>query len=198
MMKQILVFFLFSCLVFGCAGSNLENLSTASPNSSTLSYDAGQVPQPNPYTVELPPASEVRLPTPNEDSGERVRPLRQGEAAPMNGLLFNGPAVARLEIEFRGQAAQCLIDRRADQQRLIARATADIQQLQTTIETDRRVNNILLEARDRELRQIYGTSNELIRRSSVPNVLNTVLWTAGGVLAGAGLVSVLYLFVPRM
>lgn len=182
----IIPLFLF---LFSCASAYSEPLT----RSTTFqpAYDAG-TPETSVYAVELPEPEEVRLPPPSEDSGERIRPLRQGESSPFNGVLFNGPAVARLEIEFRGQAARCLIERRTDQQRLIARALFDIQVLQNTLETERRVQRIFLESRDNELNRLYSTSNELLRRSS-PNVLNTVLWTAGGLLTGAGIMSTIYL-----
>ena len=186
-----LLFLLLFGFCTSCASAYSEPMQRGTTFSAVTSSDSG-IPETSVYQVELPPVEEVRLPAPSEDSGERIRPVHLGEPAPFNGVLFNGPSVARLEVEFRGQAARCLIERRSDQQRLIARVTADIQLLQSAMDTERRVNRILLDSRDNEINRVYNTSNDLLRRSS-PNILNTVLWTAGGVLAGAGVMSTIYL-----
>lgn len=192
---DILIF--LSILVFSCAGTTINqqqdlNFSTEIPYPT---YDAGLPEiQLSSYGTTLPSIEETRtMPEFNPDSGEAIFPLRTGQPAPSNGVLFNGPAVARLEVEFRGQASRCLIERRADQERIISAATRDLQLLQSTITTDRTISRIVLDARDRELRRNQETYNELLRRSNPNNILNTVLWVGGGVMAGAGLVSLIYL-----
>ena len=147
----------FTNLLFSCSS---PQITLQSPSSSLQPYDV-----PASYDVDLSVYNDITLPpvgdasvvirSSTEDSGETVAPMRQGQAAPFPGVLFNGPAVARIEVEFRGQQEQCRIDRQADLQRLSARAVADIRLLQTTVDTITQSYTLRLRNQQEELNQVY-------------------------------------------
>lgn len=118
-------------------------------------------------------------------NGEQITPLREHQRAPYNGVLFNGPATARLEIEFRGMQSQCLIDRRADVERVSAIARRDISILQNTISSNNRTSQILLSGRDAEINLLYRNQQQL--NSSNFSVPYLVIGGAGALVLGFGI-----------
>lgn len=107
------------------------------------------------YRVILPSVSDASVRF-SDDAGEIIAPLRSGQPAPFAGVLFNGPAVARVEVEFRGQREQCRINSQADLDRMAARSIADIALLQTTINTLTETYLLRLRTQEAELNQVYN------------------------------------------
>lgn len=131
------------------------------------------------------PTSDARL-TINNSNGEQIAPLREHQRAPFNGVLFNGPATARLEVEFRGLQSQCLIDRRSDVERINALALRDISILQNTISSERRTNQILLSGRDAEINILYRNQQQ-INSSANPSLPYLIIGGAGALVLGFGI-----------
>ena len=193
-MKNYIAIFLVFLQLVGCAamaplptlGSHSYNPDVALPE---INVDA--------YTVVLPPIPDVRLTMPTADggagpNGEAIVALHLHQAAPWPGVLFNGPALAFVEVEYRGQAERCLIDRRADLERVGARALADIRNLQATIGAQRTAYDLMLHGRDEEITRLYTYAQH---QNSNP-LLDKILWAGGGLLLGVGLTSV-YIVLSR-
>src|SRR5574337_1182151 len=120
-------------------------------------------------------------------NGEQITPMRQGDRAPYNGVLFNGPATAYLQVEYRSQAQRCLIDRQHDVSLAVARYNADIASMRLALDTQRRMDQIVINGRDQDISSLLRINDQL-RRSSGPNIGNDLLWAGGGFLIGAVLV----------
>jgi len=135
------------------------------------------------YRITLPASDAGSVFVMNSSSGELVAPLRQGQPAPFPGVLFNGPATARVEVEFRGQQARCLIDRQADIDRVAARAVTDIRLLQVTLNTNSLSYNLMLRSRDEEIQRLY---EQLITATRPASVLSHVLTGASSFVLGFG------------
>lgn len=131
---------------------------------------------------------------PRPDSGELIAPMRQGEQAPFNGVLFNGPALARVEVEFRGEQQRCLIDRQADIQRVVAQSIRDINLVRNTSQTNETIYRVMLQTRDQEIERMqrYIRANE---NRNNENVLNYVFIGAGAAILGAGIAGTIVYFV---
>jgi hypothetical protein len=145
------------------------------------------------YHVSIPPPEDAGLIIANRGNpNELVAPLRQNQPAPFPGVLFNGPVLARVEVEFRGQQEQCRIDRQRDVDILAARALTDIRLLQTSINAQGSSYRLMLESRDVEIERLY---NQLLSTSQQFPVwqfalglsASLVVGTALGTLLGFGL-----------
>jgi hypothetical protein len=112
-------------------------------------------------------------------NGEIITPLRRGQPAPYNGVLFNGPSVARLNVEFRAQAAQCAIMRQTDLDSMRALALRDISLLNASLDSQREVSRIMLRSRDEEISRMFN----YIRRQQ-PQQQNHIWNYVGAVAAG--------------
>jgi hypothetical protein len=121
-------------------------------------------------------------------TGELIAPLRAGQPAPYNGVIFNGPAVARVVTEFQAQATQCVIDRQADVDRLRAIAIRDINLLNTSLVSQRRVYELMIQSRDIELRRFYNLTLQANNNNSI-NPWPIVLSGLGGLVLGGGIMS---------
>lgn len=120
----------------------------------------------------------------SSDTGELIAPLRTNQSAPFNGVLFNGPAIARIQVAFSGQQERCLIERRSDLQMLSARAIADLQTEQ----------NLYLSNQQRYEVMLTNRENEIQRLSNVTHY-NPWLMTGIGVLTGLSLFGLTYAIV---
>lgn len=117
-------------------------------------------------------------------NGEAIVPLRQRDPAPFNGVLFNGPAVARVAVEFSAQQRMCLIDRRHDVDLLTARYTQDIESLRLALSTQGRTDQILLNGRDADLVRLNRLLDQQVRASRPPHLGEGVVWAGAGLLLG--------------
>lgn len=168
--------------------------------------------RPNPYTVDVATIpitidhdayTSIQL-TPSDagfgfggggDSGELLAPLRRGQVAPFPGVLLNGPALARVEVEFRAQDTMCRINRQAELDRLAARALADIQLIQTSLNAQTQSYVLMLSSRDQEIDRLYRWI-QANPPQGVP-VMPVVLGTLGGILVGAGVGALLGVTLGR-
>jgi len=155
-MKQKIFF--ISIFLTACSARQRQEL--APPNF--IPIDASQIyyVDRDAYHITLPTSSEVSINLPITDgggpNGEIIVPMRAGQQAPFNGVLFNGPAVARVNVEFRAQQAQCLINRRADIDRVVAISLRDIDNLNASIEAQRRTYEAIIRNRDSEINRLYN------------------------------------------
>lgn len=120
--------------------------------------------------------------------GEAIASMRSGQLAPFPGVLFNGPALAHLEVEYRGLAQRCTIDRITELNRLRAQARADLDHVDTILLTERQITNILLTGRDREIVRLQTQLNNVNNPSIVP----TVLMITGSAVVGAGVIGIIW------
>ena len=185
-----------SMLLIACSAT--QRTPVAPP--SVYNGDAGSIAvvDQDAYNITLPSAADVSIHLPVVDgagpSGEIIAPLRTGSPAPFNGVLFNGPAVARIEVEFRGQAAQCRIDRQTDIERMRAMAVRDIGLLNVTIHSQDQVYNLMLRSRDQEITRLY---NYIQANNNPPiNLWPYVGLSLGGLVLGAGVMSAFFLLRP--
>lgn len=112
--------------------------------------------------------------------GEAVAPLRRTQQAPFDGVLFNAPALATIEVEFRASDAVCRVNGRAAQQRLAARAVADIERLQTSFRAHDTIARSIVSQQERD----YQTLSNSVRQIRSGETLRTVGWVSLGVLSG--------------
>lgn len=172
--------------------------SSISPNSRTPSNynenfeDAGiTVIDLDVYQQTQPDSLEPRPMNLNPTNGELITPLRESERAPFQGVLFNGQAAARIEVEFTGLQRQCSIDRTYDLNRLRAVALRDITTLQTTLQTDRRLYQTILNSRNNEINFLYSS------QQTQPNILYLAAGGVGFLTLGFGIGIVTGLLVAR-
>lgn len=120
-------------------------------------------------------------------NGEQITPLHQNDRAPYNGVLFNGPATAYLQVEYRSQAQRCLIDRQHDVALAVARYNADVASLHLALNTQRQMDQIVINGRDADVQSLLRL-NQQIQRNNGPNLGNDLLWAGGGFLLGVVLI----------
>jgi hypothetical protein len=121
-------------------------------------------------------------------NGEMIVPLRQDARAPFNGVLFNGPAVARIQVEFQAQQDRCVIDRRHDVALVVARYNSDIASLQLAMDTQRRTDQVLLNGRDTDIARLNRLLTQQSNAANGPHIGEGLVWAGGGLLLGAILV----------
>lgn len=184
----LLVLFLFH--TFACS-STIPNQGTI-PLATT--YGDASVVATDVVLLGLPPnvmagttsgdAGTPPLVTTGGPNGEIIVPLRQREPAPFNGVLFNGPAIARVSVEFSGQQRMCLIDRRHDVDLLTARYTEDVQSLQLALATQARTDQILLNGRDADMVRLNRLLEQQTRASNPPHLGEGIVWAGAGFVLG--------------
>lgn len=138
------------------------------------------------YSIHLSDATQgiaLAISDGSGPNGERLTPLRTGQPAPFNGVLLNGPAVARVDVEFRGQQTQCLINRQADVDRVTAMAIRDIEALTNSLDSQRRAYELMIRSRDSEITRLYDYSRN---RNQPVNVWPYVAIGLGGLALGIG------------
>ena len=178
---------IFSLLLF-----LLSTSCSSSQQSETLSYpripiEEFVIPSEH-YSVDVPEietdATAFSRNTFSSDTGELISPLRTNQPAPFNGVLFNGPAIARIQVTFSGQQERCLIERRADLQTLSARAIADLQTQQNLYLSNQQRYEVMLTNREQELQRLSNVTH-----------YNPWLLTGIGVLTGLSLFGLTYAIV---
>jgi hypothetical protein len=198
--KRIISLLMLLLMCGACAASNPHH-----PTFANTSPDAGTL-TPVPVTLQgLPDAytvdedvSDAALPlTPAPGAnGEAIVPLNRGSQAPFNGVLFNGPAVARVAVEFRTQQQRCTLERERDLSLFRARYDADIASLQLALNTQLRTDQVLLNSRDADIARLNRLLEGYQRQSSGPHLLEGLVWAGGGLIVGALVVGVIAITVP--
>jgi hypothetical protein len=132
-------------------------------------------------TIEVQPVLSVGTGA----NGEMVTPLSMGSRAPYNGVLLNGPAVARISVEFRGQQERCMIEQNRAVSLVEARYTADTASLQLALDTLRRTDQVVINGLDSDVARLNRLLEVQRREASGPHVLEGLAWAGGGLLVGA-------------
>jgi hypothetical protein len=184
-MKPLKSFSVVMALVMGCAATRPATLSaTSTPVLESPEYalvidrDVYTLPEAMPVSVFYDSNTPImRGPFVN---GEAVSPIRRTQPAPFDGVVFNPAAVARVEVEFRGQQALCYVDSRRDQQAIAARANADLDRLIVSFRTHDSLARSIIEQQQRD----YSTLVRATQQASSSNVWRSVGWTTVGVLSG--------------
>jgi hypothetical protein len=201
MSKQLLsLFLLFIAFLnaFGCSSN--QGIRTA--NTSVSSPDASVFIAPDVVLLGISDASvwdesentDASVLHLNTQNGEQIVPLQQDARAPFNGVLFNGPAVARVSVEFQAQQQRCLIERRRDANLLLARYDADIATLQLALRTQERTGQVLLSGRDQDISRLNRLLESQTRTNSGPHIAEGLIWAGGGLLVGVLVVGGIVVF----
>jgi hypothetical protein len=117
-------------------------------------------------------------------NGELIAPVHQGQPAPFNGVVFNGPAVASIQVQYSAQQQRCMVDRRADMLTIGARAMADLDIMQSQYVAAQQRSIILLESRDREINTLRSQTH-----------YNPWLMTGIGLLGGLSIFGLTYVLI---
>ncbi|TXH11373.1 MAG: hypothetical protein E6R04_01985 [Spirochaetes bacterium] len=118
-------------------------------------------------------------------NGEMVTPLSTGARAPYNGVLLNGPAVARISVEFRSQQDRCLIEQNRAVSLVEARYVADTASLRLAADTQRRTDQVVINGLDADISRLNRLLETQQREASGPHVLEGLAWASGGLVLGA-------------
>lgn len=199
-MRRLISFFMAILMSFhfACSSSQRPPVLTPYPVFSSLP-DASQVIPVDVILLGLPETSiphsdDAGLPRVEGGQGlfpagvgEVITPLHRGAVAPFNGVLFNGPAVARVSVEFRALQSRCLIERRHDTDLLIARYTADLASLRLALDTQVSTDRVLLNGRDADIARLQRVIQGQ-RPANGPHIGEGLIWAGGGLVVGALLV----------
>lgn len=173
------------------------------PTTATTDNDASAFVSPDVPLLGLPDggvddaspqASDAPLFVPNNQNGELIVALRQDAAAPFNGVLFNGPAVARVSVEFQAQQQRCQIERNHDVSLVVARYNADVASLRLAMDTQERTANVLLSGRNQDIARLNRLLQTQTAASSGPHVTEGLIWAGGGLLVGVLVVGGIVVF----
>lgn len=172
---MIIRILLFVCLVF------LINCKTPqSLNRNTT------IPEPNAINIEsqlrnLPDSSLPQIQVHRAgENGELITPIYRNQPAPYNGVLLNGAAVAYLQTEYNSLQQRCRIEHERIINQFIATYNANIQSLRLALTTQNRINQEIIQNRNREI-------EILLRNNNSNNNLNNILLFSGGILLGASI-----------
>jgi hypothetical protein len=182
-MKNLLVFgtVLLGLATVGCAGPTRQQILNY-PVVVAPSIDRNYYSN---ITTTIPDPPDVTLPT---TTSVRIVPVYQGQVSPFNGILLDAQASAFLQVSFNSQRRECVVNRRADLDRLATRALTDIDLFQAALTEQQQQSTVLLRGRDQEIeRLVSGQGNN--------NVLNYTLASAAGLVVGFGLFGSLYALV---
>ncbi len=161
-------------LISACATTTPTLRSTTIPTLPQVEINT------TPYTTIAVVDNSQNMPRPDNVGGVTAA-LRRGQAAPFDGVLLNAAAAAYIEAEYHNVQQRCVVDRRADLQRLGALAVRDIQTLQTAYGAQRQSYDIILHSRDMDIHDLQTA----LSNSQSP--WRTILWSAGSFLVGGSL-----------
>jgi hypothetical protein len=203
-MKRFISVFLAALMVVNVACVHAQTTqSTASSIPSELETWADAPSSPtDAFTVDLPPLPEAQpLPQLATDggvgpNGEAITPLSLNQRAPFNGVLFNGPALAYIEVEYRTVQQRCMIDRRRETEEVVARYQAQLERLQVSLDATNAQHHIIIQGRDREIASLNRIVDQQ-RNAMTISPLQTILYIGGGVLGGALIAGVTAYIVTR-
>lgn len=119
---------------------------------------------------------------------ELIVPMTHGDRALFNGVLFNGPAIARVTVEFHAQEQRCLIERTHDVALIRAAYNTDMATFQLTLSTQNRTNQILLNARDQDIARLTRLWDQSRNANNGPHIGEGLIWASGGLILGGLLV----------
>lgn len=190
--KKLVSLFVVLLYCNSCASNVPRVETTPLLQPSAFSGDASVLIDRDSYLIEPANISEIyssdaSLATVRPENGERMSPLRTGQPSPYDGILLNGQAAAFIEVQFRSQRAQCMVDRQSELRRLSARALTDIEHLQIALTSQERIAGILLDSREREIQRL----NESIRNAP-SDTGRVVFWSVGTGVAVLGIVGVIF------
>lgn len=195
---SILLLFVAFLNAFGCSsnqGTRRNNAFISSPDASILNApDVSLLGLPEVSVQNASGNRDASVLHLNSQNGEQIAPLQQDARAPFNGVLFNGPAVARVSVEFQAQEQRCLIERRHDVDLLSARYDADIATLQLALRTQQRTGQVLLSGRDQDISRLNRLLESQVQASSGPHVTEGLIWAGGGLLVGVLVVGGIVIF----
>lgn len=181
--SYFLLFLLISNILFSCAGTQVVSTqlsNTSLPDSGITFPDVNHLELPALPPLPAPEDLQLQFPA---NSGATIQPLRERQPAAFNGVLFNGAALAYIEVEFRAIQQRCMIDRRRETQEIIARYQAQLERIQVSLDSTRSQHQIIVGSRDREIQSL----NRIITQQqsmSTGNTLTTILYVGGGALFG--------------
>jgi hypothetical protein len=132
----------------------------------------------------------------NLPEGSRIIPIREGGISPVTGVVFNTVAAAGLEVEIRAQQRVCEVNSLYERQQLAAAAIRDIESLRNTISTQQRSYMLLIENRNRTIRE-YENYSMSLRRQTDGEIGRIVGFTFGGIAVGAITTGLILGFIPR-
>jgi hypothetical protein len=189
MLKRLLSSFLAFLVLFNllsCSSPQTSRISTPSTDAGvSLSSDVALLGLPEAGDRDASDStSDAPLLVPNSQNGELIVPLRQGALSPFNGVLFNGPAVARVSVEFRAQQERCLIERSHDVGLVVARYNTDVASLRLAMETQERTANVLISGRDQDITRLNRLLESQTAANSGPHVVEGLIWAGGGLVLG--------------
>jgi len=187
-MKKRFISILMALLVIfhgACAGTPIHTITTPPVDSGTfvpveVVLQGLEIPD---SSIGLQETSLLLAPGAN---GEAIVPLNRGNQAPYNGVLLNGPAVARVSVEFHAQQQRYAIDRDHNIALVVARYNADIASLQLALSTQQRADQVILNGRDEDLARL----NRLLstQQNPGPHIVEGLIWAGSGFLVGVILV----------
>lgn len=198
-MKKILHLILIAFLILQICCAHSGGTQIATPLSLQPRQDAGNILSDAPlaresFDVILPTLAQATNlpPLPVNDAGtgpngELIAAMNVGNRAPFSGTLFNGPALAYIEVEYRAVQERCMIDMRRETQEVAARYRAQLERLQASMDSFNAQHAIMIQGRDRQIQQL----NRLVeqqRKASENNSWQTALWFGGGLLIGSFIV----------
>ena len=187
--------------VLACSGTNTNRSTLPSQtDASVASVDVSLLGLPGDAGVTSDGPTEASAPilaTGVGRNGETIVPLRQGAPAPFPGVLLNGPAVARVAVEFNGQQQRCLIERQHDVALITARYVADTDSLRLALDTQRQTDEVLLNSRNDDVARLNRLLTQQASAASGPHLGEGLIWASGGLLAGVLIVGGIVIFASR-
>lgn len=193
-LSLLFLYFFHLFATAGCSGS--QRLPAQNP--PVLAVDVARV------EVSLEGLPELQTPDASTEdqgilvssggaNGEIIVPLARGATAPFPGVLFNGPAVARVSVQFRSQQERCTLDRQRDADLMTVRYNADTASLRLALDAQRRADQILLDSRSGDIQRLNNVISLQQRELSSPRIGEGFLWASGGLLVGGLIVGGIFL-----
>lgn len=196
--RRLISFFMLLLMFFheACASTPQHPLFLPEDAGAFVPVDVNLqgLPEAYPSSSDTQDASLPLTPGPGTN-GEAIVPLSRGVQAPFNGVLFNGPAVARVTVEFRSQQQRCSLDREHALSLVRARYDADIASLQLALNTQLQTDQVILNSREADIARLNRLLETQQRHNNGPHVLEGLVWAGGGLLAGALLVGGIVIIV---
>lgn len=187
--------------VLACSGTNTNRSTIPSlTDASVTSVDVALLGLPGDGGTPSDASTDASTPIigiGTGRNGETIVPLLQGASAPFPGVLFNGPAVARISVEFQGQQQRCLIERQHDVALITARYVADTDSLRLALDTQRQTDEVILNSRNDDVARLNRLLTQQASAVSGPHLGEGLIWASGGLLAGVLLVGGIVIFTSR-
>lgn len=189
--KKITSFVLAAMFCGGCATGGVASVppsATYLPNIPKVSL------QPYQAVVDANNSDAsvlLSVSLPMSTTNGRIAAVRTGQPSPFDGVVLDTQAAASLEANVRAAVSRQHATDLLATQTLAARAISDIQNLQTTINTQRGLFDTLVTSRDRDIRNLQTT---IKTNQTTSTALMVGLGVGGfvlGALAGVGIKSLI-------